>query len=59
LSIAYLVLSAGLLGLYTTAVTAGWERSPSQRGYIPQSVRQSPGGYRSYFFVHGGYQGGK
>ena len=26
---------------------------------IPQSVRSSPGGYRSYHFWHTGYHGGK
>ena len=59
LAILYGLLATGLLGLYSFAFAAGWERSPAQRGVIPQSVRQSPGGYRSYFFIHGGYQGGK
>ena len=26
---------------------------------LPPSVRQSPGGYRSFFFWHSGFQAGK
>jgi hypothetical protein len=59
LAIVYLITAAGGLGLYAAGMIGGWEHAPGQRSYVPQSVRQSPGGYRSYFFVHGGYQGGK
>lgn len=33
--------------------------SPGERVQVPGSVRQSPGGYRSYHFWHSGLHGGK
>jgi hypothetical protein len=49
------VAYAGLvLGLYSLASWKGWEAGSSKRGFVPQSVRQSPGGYRSYNFWRGG-----
>lgn len=39
--------------------TRGWGFSPGERGQVPMSVRQSPGGYRSYHFWHRGLHGGK
>jgi hypothetical protein len=43
-----------VFALYTVASSKGWEMSSPRRGFIPQSVRQSPGGYRSYNFWRGG-----
>ena len=40
--------------LYAAASSKGWEMSSPRRGFIPQSVRQSPGGYRSFNFWRGG-----
>ena len=37
----------------------GWGLSPGERVHVPPSVRQSPGGYRSYHFWHSGLHGGK
>lgn len=37
----------------------GWGFDPAERSQIPASVRQSPGGYRSYHFWHRGLHGGK
>ena len=39
--------------------TRGWGMAPGERGQVPMSVRQSPGGYRSYHFWHRGLHGGK
>jgi hypothetical protein len=47
----YLVL---VLGLYGTATWSGWEVGGGRRGLVPASVRQSPGGYRSYGYWRGG-----
>jgi hypothetical protein len=40
--------------LYSVASLRGWELGTPRRGFIPQSVRQSPGGYRSFNFWRGG-----
>jgi hypothetical protein len=37
----------------------GWGFQPGAREQVPMSVRQSPGGYRSYHFWHRGLHGGK
>ncbi len=59
--------SLGLYGLFCGAVLflqllielRGWGFSPGERVHVPPSVRQSPGGYRSYHFWHRGVHGGK
>jgi hypothetical protein len=43
-----------VVGSYAVASWRGWELGAPKRGVIPQSVRQSPGGYRSYNFWRGG-----
>ena len=48
---AYVVL---VLALYSVASIKGWEMGSPRRGLIPQSIRQSPGGYRSFNFWRGG-----
>ena len=47
------------LGTFATAGFSGWHVAPSPRQVIPASVRNSPGGYRSFHFWHAGWQGGK
>ena len=50
----------GLLVLFFLLFEArGWGFDPAERSQIPASVRQSPGGYRSYHFWHRGLHGGK
>lgn len=56
--IAYAVIGVGALGGWLAMSQIGWE--PGGKAYkLPPSVRQSPGGYRSFFFWHSGYQTGK
>ena len=43
-----------VLVLYGWAEHRGLVLGGSKRGFIPQNVRQSPGGYRSYIFWRGG-----
>ena len=43
-----------MFAIYTVASSKGWEMRAPRRGFIPQSVRQSPGGYRSFNFWRGG-----
>jgi hypothetical protein len=51
---AFTVYAALVLALYAAASLRGWELGSPRRGLIPQSVRQSPGGYRSFNFWRGG-----
>jgi hypothetical protein len=51
---AYLTYLLGVLGLYGTSAWNGWELGGGKRGLIPASVRQAPGGYRSYSYWGGG-----
>ncbi len=55
----YAAFGAAVIGLYLWSALSGWEPGPSQRGFVPQSVRSSPGGYRSFHFWHAGFHGGK
>jgi hypothetical protein len=50
----YAIFALGLLGLYDVAAARGWELGGGKRGLIPASVRQSPGGYRSFTYWRGG-----
>jgi hypothetical protein len=59
LAIAYLVYGTLVSGAYGFVSLTGWEPATPQREVIPASVRNSPGGYRSYSFWHSGFQGGK
>lgn len=56
---AHAVVGAAIVGGYLWTAMTGWEPARAQRGFIPASVRSSPGGYRSYHYVHSGYHGGK
>jgi hypothetical protein len=49
----------GLMLLYSGIELRGWGFHPGQRSQVPLSVRQSPGGYRSFHFWHSGLHGGK
>ena len=51
---AYRIYGLLVLGLWGAAAWNGWELFGGRRGKIPQGVRQSPGGYRSYNFWGGG-----
>lgn len=51
---AYAVYALIVLGLYGVSTWRGWGILPARRGVIPASVRQSPGGYRSYGYWRGG-----
>ncbi len=50
----YAAYSLAVLALYGLASWRGWEIGSERRGLIPASVRQSPGGYRSYNYWRGG-----
>lgn len=50
----YGVFALMVLGLYGVAASRGWEMGGAKRGLIPASVRQAPGGYRSYGYWRGG-----
>jgi hypothetical protein len=51
---AFLLYLAGVLGFYSLASWRGWELGSPKRGFIPASVRNAPGGYRSFGFWRGG-----
>jgi hypothetical protein len=52
---AYAAYALAILGFYGFAAWRGWDLGSSgRRGLIPASVRQSPGGYRSYNYWRGG-----
>jgi hypothetical protein len=50
----YAVYTLAMLGLYAVATWSGWEPGAGKRGLIPASVRQAPGGYRSFQYWRGG-----
>lgn len=51
---AFIAYALGVLGLWSAAAWNGWEPFASKRGFVPQSVRQSPGGYRTFNYWRGG-----
>jgi len=55
----YSGVAALVLVIYLMAGVFGWDQRASARDRVPGSVRNSPGGYRSYYFWHAGYHGGK
>jgi hypothetical protein len=55
----YQIFGIALLLLYAVVGFAGWEFSDTKRELLPPSVRNAPGGYRSFHFWHSGYSGGK
>lgn len=44
----YLVYGLAVLAAWTLSCWRGFELFGATRGHLPQNVRQSPGGYRSY-----------
>ena len=56
----YLLFGGATLLGYSTLAGLGYEPLSSPRSKIPnpQTVRSSPGGFRTYFW-HTGYHGGK
>jgi hypothetical protein len=55
----YAAFGALLLGGYLTATLAGWDISSPPQQRLDPSMRNSPGGYRSFHFWHSGFHGGK
>ena len=49
-----LLFALAVLGLYGCATWRGWQLGFARKGKIPQSVRQSSGGYRSFAYWRGG-----
>ena len=56
---AYAVVGTAVIGLYLWSALTGWEPARAERSFIPSSVRSSPGGFRSYHYLHSGFRGGK
>jgi hypothetical protein len=50
----YLGFALAVLGLYGAANLRGWELGSAQRDKIPERLRQSSGGYRSFVYWRGG-----
>ena len=55
----YKLVVIGTLALYGAAGWLGWDFDSSEKRPAPTSVRQSPGGNRSFHFWHSGFHGGK
>jgi hypothetical protein len=55
----YRALTLGAVALYAALGLVGWEQGSGGKRQIPSSVRQSPGGNRSFHFWHSGIHGGK
>ena len=51
---AFVVYASLVLAAYAFAEWHGLGFGSGRRGIIPPSVRQSPGGYRSYYLWRGG-----
>jgi hypothetical protein len=50
----FLIFASILTLGFGAAVVTGWEPFASKRGHIPASIRQAPGGYRSFVYWRGG-----
>jgi hypothetical protein len=50
----YAVFCTLALGLYAVSSLRGWDLATPKRGFLPASVRQAPGGYRSHEYWRGG-----
>lgn len=57
--LAYAALGSLLVGRYALAEWFGWESTEGVTQQVSPSVRQSPGGWRSWTFWHTGPHGGK
>jgi len=56
---AYVVFGWLLVAGYAAAGFTGYELFTSARDRIPDEVRNTPGGLRTFHFWHSGYHGGK
>jgi len=54
MKLAFALYTLSVMGAYALTAWTGWEVGGSRKGLIPASVRQSPGGYRSYNYWRGG-----
>jgi hypothetical protein len=52
-------MGASLAIAYATLLFGGFDFTAHEKHDVPSSVRQSPGGYRSWSFWHSGSHGGK
>jgi hypothetical protein len=59
LALAMTVIGTIIVGGYAAVAYADYEPGVPKRDEIPASVRNSPGGYRSFHTWHSGYHGGK
>jgi hypothetical protein len=59
ISRAYKVWVLLVLGAYGWAGFTGWRMRSAPQERIDPSVRSSPGGFRSHYFWHSGFSGGK
>ncbi len=55
----YALFGAILLGSYVAVTLAGWDISSPPQQRLDPSLRNAPGGYRSFHFWHAGFHGGK
>jgi hypothetical protein len=55
----YKLFVIAAVGTYAASGLLGWDFGTSERRPLPTSVRQSPGGNRSFHFWHTGFHGGK
>mgnify|MGYP000231619300 FL=1 len=54
------IFCAAVVAMFAIAECRGIDPFPSpEHATIPASVRSSPGGYRSHYFWHSGFHGGK
>jgi hypothetical protein len=50
----YTAYALAVLALWAASAWKGWDVGATKRGFIPQDVRQAPGGYRSFNYWRGG-----
>lgn len=55
----YAAIGSGALLAWVLAALTGWGLGEGTSYSLPPSIRQAPGGYRSFSFWHAGYQPGK
>jgi hypothetical protein len=55
----YVVLGIIIIGFYGFVAFTGKEFGDPAKQKVPDDVRQSPGGYRSFHVWYSGYRGGK
>jgi hypothetical protein len=59
LTLFYLITGGATVLGYGVVQAVGWEPGTEKAEVVPPSVRNSPGGYRTWHIWHSGYQGGK